>query len=902
MTKKKSIEFRGKIISSDYDFQAVASDVIGPHQVWYPKSRADVERAIKLSQNEKVFIRSGIQVTKQDIVDGTGGIVINLKDLINVTVEGNEVKAEAAVTTEMITEHLVEHSLVLPLNDNPLKSIVSNLLNDGPSYLMRSLGSLSSYVTKIRAVKPNGKPAIFRGQGGTSCLERCQASKAIITQVEFKAAPAKGLWMFRKTCPYPGRERFLKIARALFLKADLSDHTDLALDAYTGQYEVPFIRITALGVSGTYKSKLMQIVEDALSEVQKDFEKDIIDENYSNSDVLDAILDSGLGAAIDPTIDSERLRSVVGADENLDDFLIKYAEDVHQGIAFYDDDQGKLNEDLFLFSRLQVNINNGLEVTGYAYTPNLAVEFALPSSVRSKSSDDTAVPLPEQVTDPSPIPNFRGDVYREKDRRYKSHIKQYATSSYAESKMTPFMIAYPRDKEDISAAIAYAKTQNKWIVARSGGHQYSGKSSGGQDTIVLSMDAFNHLDISDNIVDVGPAVSLTLLAKRFKRHHITVPHGECPYVAIGGHTQTGGYGHLLRSFGLILDFVQAFDIVLANGRQLTVTRPLPGVSPTTADQRLNNQLFWGVLSGNAGSFGIVTNYKFEAIKDCQYQNSYGFSTTRKYREELFLSLMKETQKWTKQVESGTLPPEMDFMMTVASAGGIKPFPLLLAELVHSDLKNGAGNQAFHSIKKIASANASWWEQHQTHHGKQRLSKLSDSFVRRWPATTMDGREFKHPYKKRVNCTMKALTDAFVEKLVEMISHVVINVPNVKLVFQMSIGGGNYQKNKQSDIASISHRDYVYCFVFDLFYKKGFETTAIKLQEDMQLLIDNHFNNGQERRVFWGSFGDTDISKPTIRQMYYDSEDQYKQLQELKQEVDAEDVFHTDLTVQLPSQA
>ena len=42
---------------------------------------------------------------------------------------------------------------------------------------------------------------------------------------------------------------------------------------------------------------------------------------------------------------------------------------------------------------------------------------------------------------------------------------------------------------------------------------------------------------------------------------------------IGGHGQTGGYGYFIRSFGLFIDHIQAFDIVLADGSLRRVTRP-----------------------------------------------------------------------------------------------------------------------------------------------------------------------------------------------------------------------------------------------------------------------------------------------------------------------------------------
>jgi FAD/FMN-containing dehydrogenase len=43
-------------------------------------------------------------------------------------------------------------------------------------------------------------------------------------------------------------------------------------------------------------------------------------------------------------------------------------------------------------------------------------------------------------------------------------------------------------------------------------------------------------------------------------------------VNIGGHAQTGGYGHIQHSFGLGIDYVQAFDIILADGTSKQVVR------------------------------------------------------------------------------------------------------------------------------------------------------------------------------------------------------------------------------------------------------------------------------------------------------------------------------------------
>ncbi len=912
---KKAANFKGKVIPSNYDFQTIITDVSGPHHVWYPESQDDVATAIDLSQNIKTFVRSGKQVVRQDVVDHSGGIVINLSELKEVSVTDNMVVVEAAATSEDVVEQLIEHKLALPLSNEPLKSIASNVLNENVSYLTRSLGALPDYISELNAVEPDGTPITFPASTEMSHLDRCRESKGIITQVTFEAVPAKDLWMQRFSFPYPGYDDFLNLTRALFLELDIPNNCDLVLDFYSSLHQIPIVRITALGSSSDGELELKELVAEVVAGLPRNFASDIVEETLAGSNVLEAIAEIGLGAGLDPTINSERLHSIAATTSDRENLIVEYVNYVHHAVSHGENEAGNLHRDLQLSTRLQINRDNALEVSGYAYTPKPIMEYTTPTFLESSilASSPTAliarplhegVPLPLPLTAPSgPIPNFQGDIFESGDRGYRTRAKVYATSSYPKSEVTPLMVAYPRDENDIMAAIAFARSNDLYIVARSGGHQYSGKSSGGQKTIVLSMDAFNHLRVSGNIAEVGSAVSLTELAATFKREGITIPHGECPLVAIGGHAQTGGYGHLVRSFGLALDHIEAFDIVLADESLRTVTRPAVSSSPSTDEERLNQEIFWGVLGGNAGSFGIVTNYKFKCIQDSKHPNSYGYSATKKYSKDRFHKLMEEVKAWTEGVEAGTLPAGIDFMMTVQSQR-IIPFPILLVELVHGNLGGKDevvnGDEVFRSIIKAASSGQSFWERWLVDRGNKTLSNLSDSFVRRWPATTHDGREFKYPYKKRINCTTKALTDTFIEKFVDMVDEVVHHTEGVKLVFQMVIGGGAYQNTKSRSVTSIPHRDYVFCFVFDLFYKKGFKATAEELQDRMQLLVDNDFSQEQEQRVFWGSFRDTDMSKEEVRQMYYDSKLQYARLQKLKKRVDPKDIFHTTLTVQLPN--
>lgn len=897
MAKKKQPAFQG-VVQTAIDALTTASGVVGAQQMWFPKTKADVATAVALTKDRLTLVRSGLQAAATDAAEVAGGAVIHLAALKNISVKMGVMNAEAAATTRDVAEHLEKHGLALPLLDNPLKSIASNALGDAPSCLVRSLGLLSEYVTRLTAVTPDGQPTT---RTGASALARVRADNAVITGVTFKPARATGLWLVRKSFMYPGKEYFAALIKALFLNPQIPKQCDVVVEAASSRHDIPVVRVMAAGATAKQKAAVIGLVDAALANLPVGLVSEIVTDNFSGASVVRTIVDAGPAIPIDPEVDAHRILRAVEPQEDLNGFLDRVTEDVDRGLAF--DANGKRDEDLRLFARLQLDRADRLTLSGFLYTPRpiapVLTDLASFALVARAETPLHAAPALVPFLAPR-IPGFSGPVHLPSDLLYEFHANQYATSSYKKEDMTPFMVAIPRDVADIKAALTFAKAKQKRVVARSGGHQYSGTSSGGDGTIVLAMDRFDRLArVSDNVFDVGPAVRLTELASFFNGVGVTIPHGECPLVCIGGHAQTGGFGHLLRAFGLTLDYVTAFTIVLADGSVKTVQRP--AAAPVTED----DELFWGVLGGNAGSFGIVTNYRFECVKNTDHPRSYGYTAARLYRKERYKNLMKQVQVWTQGVAAGTLRPDIDYMMTVASRSDTlrPPFPTILVELVHANL-GGPGEvvdaeTVFEPIITAADSEAPLWELLPTVEGEESLSNLSNSFVRRFPFTTPDGREFRQPYQKRINCSSAALTDDFVDRFVNLIDKVVAQTDGVYLIFQMLIGGGNFQKSNRRAATSIPRRDFVFCFIFDLFYDTGKKPVAEQLQNEMQALIDAHFSPAQEQRLLWGTFGDTDITKDAVRNFYYDDPVVYARLQQLKKKVDPEDLFHSRLTVKLP---
>jgi FAD/FMN-containing dehydrogenase len=164
---------------------------------------------------------------------------------------------------------------------------------------------------------------------------------------------------------------------------------------------------------------------------------------------------------------------------------------------------------------------------------------------------------------------------------------------------TPAVVIRPTTTGEVVAAVRYVRQHDLELAVRSGGHNALGfgNSDGGAVIDVSRLDGVEVL--GEGRVRIGAGAQWGRAAATLAEHGLALTSGDTRSVGVGGLTQAGGIGWMVRKHGLTLDSVLGAEVVTAGGE---VVR---------ADAGTNPDLFWA-LRGGAGNFGIVTAFELQA--------------------------------------------------------------------------------------------------------------------------------------------------------------------------------------------------------------------------------------------------------------------------------------------------
>ena len=152
---------------------------------------------------------------------------------------------------------------------------------------------------------------------------------------------------------------------------------------------------------------------------------------------------------------------------------------------------------------------------------------------------------------------------------------------------------------DVSAALGWARDTSTPIVARSGGHSYSGYSTTAGVVIDVSSMTNVAFDSASNRATVGGGARNTNVYAELAKVKRTVTHGRCYQVGVAGLVLGGGVGFNMRRLGLTCDQLVATEVVLASGETVR------------ANANENPDLYWAARGAGGGQFGIHTSFVLE---------------------------------------------------------------------------------------------------------------------------------------------------------------------------------------------------------------------------------------------------------------------------------------------------
>ncbi|KAH6646202.1 FAD binding domain-containing protein [Truncatella angustata] len=529
--------------------------------------------------------------------------------------------------------------------------------------------------------------------------------------------------------------------------------------------------------------------------------------------------------------------------------------------------------------------------------------------------------------------------------------QQYATSTYREDHdMYPDLIIQPKGDNDVVKIVNWASDNEIAVAVKSGGHQYSGASSTSGRNIQIDLSntyrdlmvvpPSNPADNDKTHVFVGVSNFIKDLNAYLRHNGLFVPHGQCAYVCVGGHAQTGGYGQLGRSFGLFGDHVRAIRMVDHDGIIRVVTKAN------------DNDLFYAILGGSPGNFGIITHYVVEVYRAADYigtvagphniKGPYGLKGLWIYSPKVLKKLITAVAEMADEPD---FPRGYDLCVSVLSTD----FPItnLFPELNNANLWQQLQNK----IKKLLAHEFLDWlngrfpavivlfaqwcptnkdDKYDTNVDKwfQTFRDLDNFFTdETLQLTTLEEdmsqmtgewifpkeREFDLPYVKRTYSTDSGtlIKDKWVDALVGRVdliynpSQYLEGKPgeknyerylSCKLSVQVQCFGGRqsrFNTNKYNG-TSYSWRDTTVMQVIDCFHNPDSDAKsyaeAWQAKNDSIMVGPQSPFSKQDRRLLWGSYGDWNLGSENVWRCYYEDKEKYEKLGRSRARADPHGTF------------
>ncbi|XP_047959656.1 berberine bridge enzyme-like 8 [Salvia hispanica] len=279
--------------------------------------------------------------------------------------------------------------------------------------------------------------------------------------------------------------------------------------------------------------------------------------------------------------------------------------------------------------------------------------FSLSWASSNSSSHHAFIQCLENHSDPS----ISSLIYTPNNSSYSSVLQNYIRNLRFNESFTPKpqIIITANQISHIQSAIFCGKAHGMQMKIRSGGHDYEGVSYWSDDPTFFVLDMFNFRSVNVSVedesawVEVGATLGEVFYGIAEKSPIHGFPAGVCPTVGVGGHFSGGGYGNMMRKYGLSVDNIVDATMVDVRGRLL--------------DRRaMGEDLFWAITGGGGSSFGVVVSYKIKIVPVPETVTV--FRVVRDY-DENFVDLVHRYQ----EIAADEFPKELFLRLTLSVVNG-----------------------------------------------------------------------------------------------------------------------------------------------------------------------------------------------------------------------------------------
>ena len=214
-----------------------------------------------------------------------------------------------------------------------------------------------------------------------------------------------------------------------------------------------------------------------------------------------------------------------------------------------------------------------------------------------------------------------------------NHIRDFYSVDASSYKLRPQVITFPRNEDDVTKIIRFAKKHHIPVTPRGGGTGLVGGALG--KGIILDMRNFNKIKIGKNHVTVGSGVYKGHLDKILQKHGRFVGPDPSigPFCTIGGMIGNNSSGIHSLKYGSVIDNLIEVTIVNSVGNVTRlpnmhhiiksnishdVIKSFPMVSKNSCGYRIDKILsekdVHKLIAGSEGTLGIITSAKLRTCR------------------------------------------------------------------------------------------------------------------------------------------------------------------------------------------------------------------------------------------------------------------------------------------------